>query len=139
MGEKYLPVSESVYDAVVELNRRLREVYEDVTISDTVDYMGHHLFIYQQMLEIIRNELNRMKSQPQYDMGVMGGVLDLVQSLAKNKDATCFIRSNIDVPFHWIHTRWLLDIQGKNVFKCMLEPDDENAPKVKNEYKIHIK
>jgi hypothetical protein len=100
--------------------------------------LGHHLFVYQQMLELIRNELNRINSQSQCDMGVMGGVLDLVQSLAKNKDATCFIRSNIDVPFHWYHTRWLLDIHGKNVFKCMLEPDEENAPKAKDEYKIHI-
>jgi hypothetical protein len=139
MAEKYLPVSGSVYDAVIELNRRLREVYGDVTISDTVDYMGHHLFIYQQMLEIIKNELNRIKSQSQCDMGVMGGVLELVQSLAANKDATCFVRSEIDVPFHWFHTRWLIDIQGKNVFKCMLEPDEETAPKAKEEYKINIK
>ncbi|MCJ7445422.1 MAG: hypothetical protein MUO26_13010 [Methanotrichaceae archaeon] len=72
-------------------------------------------------------------------MGVVRGVLDLVQSLARNKDATCFVRSNVDVPFHWLHTRWLIDIQGKNVFKCMLEPEEETQPKKRGQYKIDVK
>ncbi|MDD1752670.1 MAG: hypothetical protein LUQ38_06225 [Methanotrichaceae archaeon] len=139
MAEKNLPVSESVSDAVLELHKRLQEVYgDDVTISDTIDYMGHHLFIYQQLLEIIKSELDRLRDQPQCDIGAMKGLLDFVQSLARNKDATCFVRSNVDVPFHWIHTRWLFDIQGKNIFKCMLEPEEESKSKAKSEYKIDV-
>ncbi len=139
MAEKNLLVSESVFNAVLELHKRLREVYgNEVTISDTIDYMGHHLFIYQQLLKILRSELDRLRDQPQGDKGTMTGLLDFVQSLAKKQDATCFIRSNVNVPFHWAHTRWLLDIQGKNIFKCMLEPEEESKSKIKSEYRIDI-
>jgi hypothetical protein len=139
LAEKNLPISESVFDAVLDLHKRLQEVYgDDVTISDTIDYMGHHLFIYQHSLEIIKRELDRLRDQPQGDMDAIKGLLDFVRSLARNKDATCFVRSNVDVPFHWIHTRWILDIQGKNIFKCMLEPEEESKSNTRNEYKINI-
>ena len=66
-------------------------------------------------------------------LGVMG--------LNMPDDATCFIKTDIQVPLHWVSTRWLIDIEGKNVFKCLSEPEKPMAEpkKKKGEFKIDVK
>jgi hypothetical protein len=51
-------------------------------------------------------------------------------------DTTCFIRTDIEVPLHWASTRWLLDIEGVNILKCLSE--QEEMKKKKNEYRIDV-
>jgi len=69
------------------------------------------------------------------------------ESLNMPDDDTCFIKMDIRVPLHWVSTRWLIDIEGKNVFKCLSEPDGPKKPmaepkkrkgEFKNRYKIII-
>lgn len=128
MAEAYLPVSSSVYDAVSQLHERLQEAYgSNVTISDTIDFLGHQFFVHQRLLDIGQIVLARMavdKRVPVWLNDTMNEV-----GLHVPQDATCFLRANIDVPGHWSSTRWLIDIEGANVIKCLSEPEEKSAQK----------
>lgn len=135
MADKNLPVTDDVQKAVLDLQRRLQEVYgNDVTISDTIDFLGHQFFVHNRLLDIASIQLKRMaeeKSEP--------GLLDkMLGALGMNmpKDTTCFIRTNIEVPMRWASTRWLVDVEGVNVLKCLSEPQE--TKKKKNGIKIDI-
>ncbi len=123
MAEAYLPVSSSVYDAVSELHKRLQEAYgNDVTISDTLDFLGHQFFVHQRLLDIGRIVLTRMA----VDRRVPDWLNDTLNEVGLHvpQDATCFLRANVDVPSHWASTRWLIDVEGANVLKCLSEPGE---------------
>lgn len=128
MAEAYLPVSSSVYDAVSELHKRLQEAYgSDVTVSDTLDFLGHQFFVHQRLLDIGRIVLTRMavdRRVPDW----MNNTLKEV-GLHVPQDATCFIRANVEVPSHWASTRWLIDVEGANVMKCLSEPEGKSEGK----------
>ena len=134
MSENNLPVTTDVYDAVLNLQGRLREVYgEDVTISDTIDFLGHQFFVHQRLLDIAHIQLRRMaeeKKEPTFLEKMLG-----LMGMSLPDDATCFIKTDIEVPLHWMSTRWLIDIEGKNVLKCLSEPE---KLKKKGEYKIDV-
>ncbi len=136
MAEKYLPVSEDVYDAVLDLQRRLQDEYgDDVTISDTVDFLGHQFFVHQRLLDVASVQLKRMareRTEPSFLEKVMGAV-----GMDMPEDTTCFIRTDIDVPLRFATTRWLIDIEGANVLKCLSEPAEK--PRRKDEYKIDVR
>ena len=124
MNEKYVPVNDSVYDALTQLQSNLSNEYgEDITISDTIDFLGHQFFVHTGILDIAGSYMKMMAKTREKNNkpGVMGWLLQGI-GLAMPEDATCFIRSNIDVPLHWVHTRWILDIQGKNMLRCLTEP-----------------
>jgi len=136
MAEKYLPINEDVYDAVLDLQRRLQDEYgDDVTISDTIDFLGHQFFVHQRLLDVASVQLKRMaeeRKEPSVLEKVMGAV-----GMNMPEDTTCFIRTDIGVPLRWASTRWLLDIEGANVLKCLSEP--EETRKTKDEYRINIR
>jgi hypothetical protein len=129
MPERYLPVSDSVYDAIMDLRADLQKEYgDDVSISDTVDFLGHQYFVHVGLLDIVHAGLETMMSVKKDDPSLVERAMDLF-GLVKSDDATCFIRPDIGVPFHWMHTRWLLDFHGKNILKCVTGPEeDEEAP-----------
>ncbi len=135
MAEKYLPVDEDVYDSVLELQRRLQDAYgDDVTISDTIDFLGHQFFVHQRLLDIASVQLKRMaeeRREPSIIEKAMGAV-----GMSIPADTTCFIRTDIGVPMHWVSTRWLLDIEGAIVLKCLSEPEEK---KKKSSYRIEVK
>lgn len=134
MCENDLPVTTDVYDAVLDLQGRLQEVYgEDVTVSDTVDFLGHQFFVHQRLLDIARVQLQRIaeeKTEPTFLDKMLG-----LMGMNMPDDTTCFIKTDIEVPLHWVSTRWLIDIEGKNILKCLSEPE---KPKKKGEYKIDV-
>ncbi len=134
MSENNLPVTTDVYDAVLNLQGRLQEVYgEDVTVSDTIDFLGHQFFVHQRLLDIARVQLQRMaeeKTEPTFLDKMLG-----LMGMNMPDDTTCFIKTDIEVPLHWVSTRWLIDIEGKNVLKCLSEHE---KPKKKGEYKIDV-
>jgi hypothetical protein len=54
MSEKYLPVTPAVYEAVMELQKRLQNVYgSEVSVSDTIDFLGHQSFVSKRLLDIL--------------------------------------------------------------------------------------
>lgn len=124
MAEAYLPVSSSVYDAVTKLHKKLQETYgDDVTVSDTLDFLGHQFFVHQRLLDIGQIVLTRMavdKRVPDWLNRTLHEV-----GLHVPQDATCFIRANVDVPAHFASTRWLIDVEGSNVIKCLSESEPE--------------
>ena len=135
MVEKELPVTEDVYAAVLDLQERLQEAYGmDVTVSDTIDFLGHQFFVHQRLLDIARIQLQRMAEQ-KTEPNLLDKMLELV-GLNMPEDATCFIKTDARVPLHWMSTRWLIDIEGRNIFKCLSEPE---SPEKAKEYKIDIK
>lgn len=135
MAEKNLPVTDNVYDAVLDLQRRLQEVYgSDVSISDTIDFLGHQLFVHNRLLDIASVQLNRM-AEERGEPGLMDRMLGAF-GMNMPKDSTCFIRTNIEVPPHWISTRWLLDVEGTNILKCLSE--SQETKKKKSGIKINI-
>ncbi len=128
MAEAYLPVSSSVYDAVSELQKRLQEAYgNDITISDTLDFLGHQFFVHQRLLDIGKIALTRMAADKRIPEWVNDALREA--GLHVPQDATCFLRTNIDVPGHWASTRWLLDIEGANVMKCLSGPEEKSLGK----------
>ncbi len=135
MAEKNLPVTDNVYDAVLDLRRRLQEVYgNDVTISDTIDFLGHQFFVHNRLLDIASVQLKRM-AEERGEPGIMDKMLGAL-GMNMPKDSTCFIRTDIEVPLHWVSTRWLLDVEGVNILKCLSEPQEEKRKK--GEYKIDV-
>jgi hypothetical protein len=65
-------------------------------------------------------------------------MIDKILSMAgmsMPKDTTCFIKADIDVPIHWMSTRWLLDIEGRNILRCLTEPEKREK---KDVYKIDV-
>jgi len=143
MAKKDLPVNPGVYGAVLDLQGRLQEVYgKDVTISDTVDFLGHQFFVHQRLLEIARIQLQKAAGE-KADPDVLDRLLGLA-GLRMPSDTTCFIKTDIEVPLHWASTRWLLDIEGKNILKCLSEPEPQRPKKEKSSdgarggYKIDV-
>jgi hypothetical protein len=64
MAEKYLPITEDVYDAVLDLQKRLQDEYgNNVTISDTIDFLGHQFFVHQRLLDVASVQLKRMAEE----------------------------------------------------------------------------
>jgi hypothetical protein len=54
MSEKYLTVIIAVYGALMELQKRLQDAYGgEVSISDTIDFLGHQSFVVQRLLDIL--------------------------------------------------------------------------------------
>jgi hypothetical protein len=135
MAEKYLPIKADVYDAILDLQMRLQEVYgDDVTISDTIDFLGHQFFVHKRLLDIASVQLKRMaeeKSEP----GILDKVLGAM-GMSLPEDTTCFIRTGIEVPLHWASTRWLRDIEGANILKCLSEQEEKKRKK--SEYRIDV-
>jgi hypothetical protein len=142
MTEKYLPVTPAVYQAVIELQKRLQEEYgSEVSISEALDFLGHQSFVHQRLLEIL-SLVARERDEEQKtvrdigdkrDPGLMEWLFDaLSQKLPR--DSTCFIRTGVSVPLHWAGTRWLRDIEGMNILTCFLEQAGEK----KRLYKIDI-
>ncbi len=128
MAGKNLSVTSDVYDAILDLQSGLREIYgEDVTISDTIDFLGHQFFVHQRLLDIARIQLQRMAEQ-KTEPNLLDRMLELV-GLNMPDDATCFVKTDARVPLHWMSTRWLIDIEGKNIFKCLSEPESPEKTK----------
>ncbi len=135
MAEKNLPVKTDVYDAILDLQMRLQEVYGDnVTISDTIDFLGHQFFVHKRLLDVASVQLKRM-AEERVEPSIMNKVLGAI-GMSIPADTTCFIRTDIEVPLHWASTRWLLDIEGVNILKCLSEQEEKK--KKKSEYKIDV-
>lgn len=136
MPEKYLPVALAVYEAVMELQKRLQDEYGgEVSISDTVDFLGHQSFVHQRLLDVLSLVTRERTAEQKERQGLrlMEWILGaLGQELPQ--DSTCFIRTEISVPLHWAGTRWLRDIEGMNIISCIIEPEGEK----KREYRIDI-
>lgn len=135
MAEKNLPVTDDVQKAVLDLQRRLQEVYgDDVTISDTIDFLGHQFFVHNRLLDIASIQLKRMAEE----RGEPGLLDKMLGALGMNmpKDTTCFIRTDIEVPLRWASTRWLVDVEGVNILRCLSGPQE--MKKKKSGIKIDI-
>ena len=120
MTEKELTVTEDVYSAVMDLQDRLREAYgRDVTLSDTIDFLGHQFFVLKLLLDIAGPQIERM-AEERAEPSLIDGLLGLM-GLSMPEDATCFVRADVGVPLHWMSTRWLREIEGRNILKCLSE------------------
>lgn len=133
MAEKQLPVRAEVYDAVLDLQRRLQQVYGDVSTSDTIDFLGHQFFVHQRLLDVASVQLKRL-AEEKTEPGIIDKALGII-GRSMPEDTTCFIRTDIEPPLHWASTRWLLDIEGANVLKCISEKEKKSK---KNAHKIDI-
>lgn len=123
MIDKEISVTEDVYAAVMDLQERLQDAYgRDVTVSDTVDFLGHQFFVHQRLLDIARLQLERM-AEEKVEPSLLDKLLGLM-GMSMPDDATCFVRAEIEVPLRWMSTRWLRDIEGKNILKCLSEPKE---------------
>jgi len=135
MADQYLPVTEDAYEAVLLLQRRLQDVYgEDVTISDTIDFLGHQFFVNKRLLDGARLVMSMIDDEtkckcfkgltacPLDQKSLVDDVLD-VFGLRRPEDPTCFIETNIEVPLHWAVTRWVLDVEAKNLVRCLSQPE----------------
>ena len=140
MVEKELPVTEDVYAAVQDLQERLQEAYDmDVTVSDTIDFLGHQFFVLKLLLDIAGPQIERM-AEERAEPSLLDGLLELI-GLKMPEDATCFVRADVGVSLHWMSTRWLREIEGKNLLKCLSGPKESEprAPKGKgNERRIDV-
>lgn len=135
MAEKNLPVKADVYNAIIDLQVRLQEVYgDDVTISDTIDFLGHQFFVHKRLLDVAGVQLKRM-AEERTEPGIMDKVLGAI-GMSLPADTTCFIRTDIEVPLHWASTRWLRDIEGVNILKCLSEQGEKKREK--SEYRIDV-
>jgi|GEM_PF-1613641 hypothetical protein len=130
MPEMSLPVSPTVYDAVLELQRRLQKAYgTGITLSDTVDFLGYQSFLFNGLLGIAETWLK--VTQDENTSKINKTLVDkLLESVGAHRPevATCFVRANVDLPLHWATTRWLADMQGKNIVKCLFEDEGKKAP-----------
>jgi hypothetical protein len=142
MSEKYLPVTLAVYEAVIELQKRLQDEYGgEVSIADTIDFLGHQSFIHQRLLDIL-SLVERERTGEQKDRRDMRDrqgprLMEWLFGAVGQKlpqDSTCFIRTKVSVPLHWAGTRWLRDIEGMNIIACFMEPEGEK----KRGHKIDI-
>jgi hypothetical protein len=136
MSEKYLPVTPLVYEAVMELQRRLQNVYgSEVSVSDTIDFLGHQSFVNQRLLEILGLVIGeRTKEQKEgQEQSFLMWLLDALEEKLP-QDSTCFLKTEISVPLHWAGTRWLRDIEGYNIIKCPSGPEGRGG----QEYKVDI-
>ncbi len=140
MAERELSITEDVYAAVMDLQERLQEAYgQDVTVSDTIDFLGHQFFVHQRLLDIARLQLERM-AEERAEPTLLDKMLGLM-GMSMPDDATCFVRADIDVPLRWMSTRWLRDIEGKNILKCLSEPKElePREPRKKGgEHRINV-
>jgi hypothetical protein len=142
MAEMYLHINEDVYDAVLDLQKRLQDEYgDDVTISDTIDFLGHQFFVHQRLLDVASVQLKRM-AEERTEPTILDKMLGAI-GVNMPADTTCFIKTDIEVPLHWVSTRWLMDIEGANVLKCLSEPEEKAKPeektRKKGEYKIDVR
>lgn len=134
MTEEFIALREDAYNAVLDLQARLQEVYgNDVTLSDTIDFLGHQFFVHQKLLDVARIQLEKM-AEEKTEPTMIDKILNLA-GMSMPKDTTCFIKADIEVPIHWMSTRWLLDIEGKNILRCLTEPEKQEK---KNAYKIDV-
>jgi hypothetical protein len=128
MADKYLPVTEDLYDAVLLLQRRLQNAYgDDVSISDTVDFLGHQFFINKRLLDGARIAMEMFKGLiacPQDQKSVVDDVLDIF-GLRRPEDPTCILETGVEVPMHWATTRWVLDVEARNMVRCLSKPETE--------------
>ncbi len=141
MAKKDLSVNLAVYEAVLDLQDRLREEYgEDVTISDTIDFLGHQFFVHQRLLEVAKIQLQKL-AEDKTEPNILDKLLGLA-GLNMPSDATCFIKADIEVPLHWASTRWLLDIEGRNLLKCLSGPQrpetEEGRDRARGVYRIDV-
>lgn len=142
MAEKYLSLTEDVYDAVLDLQKRLQDEYgDDVTISDTIDFLGHQFFVHQRLLDVASIQLKRM-AEERTEPSILDKMLGAI-GVNMPADTTCFIKTDIEVPMHWVSTRWLMDIEGANVLKCLSESEEKAKPeekaRKKDVYKIDVR
>jgi len=134
MTEKYVDLREDCYNALLDLQERLQEVYgNDVTISDTIDFLGHQFFVHQRLLDVARIQLEKM-AEEKTEPTMIDKILSMA-GMSMPKDTTCFIKADIEVPIHWMSTRWLLDIEGRNILRCLTEPEKREK---KDVYKIDV-
>jgi hypothetical protein len=134
MTEKYVDLREDSYNALLDLQERLQEVYgSDVTISDTIDFLGHQFFVHQRLLDVARIQLEKM-AEEKTEPTMIDKILSMA-GMSMPKDTTCFIKADIEVPIHWMSTRWLLDIEGRNILRCLTEPEKREK---KDVYKIDV-
>jgi hypothetical protein len=141
MAENELPVTEDVYAAIMDLQERLQEAYgRDVNVSDTIDFLGHQFFVLKMLLDIELLQVERM-AEERVEPSLLDKLLGLM-GLSMPKDPACFVRADVGVPLHWMSTRWLREIEGKNLLKCLSglkesEPREESKAKG-NERRIEI-
>ncbi len=134
MTEEFIALREDAYNAVLDLQARLQEVYgNDVTLSDTIDFLGHQFFVHQKLLDVARIQLEKM-AEEKTEPTMIDKILNLA-GMSMPKDTTCFIKADIVVPIHWMSTRWLLDIEGRNILRCFTEPEKREK---KDVYKIDV-
>ena len=140
MVEKELPVTEDVYAAVLDLQERLQEAYGmDVTVSDTIDFLGHQFFILKMLLDIELLQVERMAKE-QAEPSLIDKLLGLM-GLSMPQDPACFVRADVGIPLHWMSTRWLREIEGENLLKCLSGPKEaeRREPEGKgNERRIEV-
>ena len=90
MAKKDLSVNLAVYEAVLDLQDKLQEEYgEDVTISDTIDFLGHQFFVHQRLLEVAKIQLQKL-AEEKTEPNILDKLLGLA-GLNMPSDATCFI------------------------------------------------
>jgi hypothetical protein len=126
MADKYLPVTEDLYDAVLLLQRRLQNAYgDDVSISDTVDFLGHQFFINKRLLDGARIAMDMVDDETKCKMfkGLIACPQD--QKSVVDEDPTCILETGVEVPMHWATTRWVLDVEARNMVRCLSKPETE--------------
>lgn len=134
MTEKYIDLKEDSYNALLDLQESLQEVYgNDVTLSDTIDFLGHQFFVHQRLLDVARIQLEKM-AEEKTEPTMIDKILSMA-GMSMPKDTTCFIKADIEVPIHWMSTRWLLDIEGRNILRCLTEPEKREK---KDVYKVDV-
>jgi hypothetical protein len=140
MVEKELPVTEDVYAAVLDLQERLQEAYGmDVTVSDTIDFLGHQFFVLKMLLDIEMLQVERMAKE-RVEPSLIDRLLGLM-GLSMPEDPACFVRADVGIPLHWMSTRWLREIEGENLLKCLSGPKEAETRESKgkgNERRIEV-
>ncbi|NPV61852.1 MAG: hypothetical protein HPY61_04355 [Methanotrichaceae archaeon] len=135
MADKYLPVTDDLYDAVLLLQRRLQDAYgDDVSIADTIDFLGHQFFINKRLLDGARIVMDMIDEDtkcklfkglvacPQDQRSVVDDVLGIF-GLQRPEDPTCVLETGVEVPLHWAATRWVLDVEARNMVRCLSRPE----------------
>ncbi len=130
MPEEILSVNPAVYNALTELQRKLQQEYDgDITISDTIDFLGQQAFLFGGLVNIASAWIKITQEESAKAPGLVDRLLEAVGA-RRPEDATCFVKTNVDIPLHWATTRWLTEVQGKNVIRCLYEKGREHKIKV---------
>jgi hypothetical protein len=111
----------------------------DVTVSDTIDFLGHQFFVLKMLLDIEMLQVERMAKE-RAEPSLIDRLLGLM-GLSMPEDPACFVRADVGIPLHWMSTRWLREIEGENLLKCLSGPKEAETRESKgkgNERRIEV-